>query len=92
MLSWFSGCLKTNFQQNDDSWHGSDRPVILAWVHDLVSITCVRGISPTASICWATSHPSKLGLPLVDRDSPKMFSFVYAAIAHEAAPNKLPSA
>ena len=56
------------------------------------SRSCVRGISPTASICWATSHPSKLGLPLVDRDSPKMFSLVYAAIAHEAAPNKLPSA
>ena len=35
---------------------------------------------------------SKLGLPLVNQDSPKMFSLVYAAIAHEAAPNELPSA
>ena len=56
-----------------------------------VSRICVCGIAPTASIRWATSHPPKLGLPLVDRDSPKTFSLVYAAIAHEAAPNKLPS-
>ena len=29
-LSWFSGCIKTKFQQNDDSWYGFDRPAILA--------------------------------------------------------------
>ena len=30
MLSSFSGCIKTNFQQNDDSRYGFDRPAILA--------------------------------------------------------------
>ena len=57
-----------------------------------VSRICIRGIAPAASFALSTSHPSKLGLPLVNRDSPKMFSLVYAAIAHEAAPNELPSA